>query len=223
MDHVPDELDHVAEQPDRERAAADERRISVLLRAVAVPAPPALQARIAALAGEPRRGRFTLALALSGSLAAGVVVIALALSGATVAPTALRVSQVALEHPTGPAPAALVAAGTRIAFPQWSARGWPSDGTRSDRLAGRTVTTEFYNSYGGGALGYSIVAGAPLRWGTRGRIVTRSGGRYWIAGAGGAAVVAWVQAGHTCVLASRSSSSATLLGLAVAEHGDAAA
>lgn len=222
MHHVPDELDHAPEEPGRERAAADEQRIGALLRAVAVPAPPALQSRVAALAGEPRRGRFTLSLALAGSLAAAAAVIAVALSGAPAAPTALRISQIALERPTGPAPAALVAAGTRIVFPQWSARGWPSGGARRDRLDGRTVTTEFYNSYGGGELGYSIVAGAALRWGAGGRIVTRSGGHYWLAGDGGAAIVAWVQAGHTCVLASRSTSSATLLELALAEHGAAA-
>jgi hypothetical protein len=39
-------------------------------------------------------------------------------------------------------------------------------------LDGRTVTTEFYDSYGGGTLGYSIVAGAALDWGTGGRLVT---------------------------------------------------
>jgi hypothetical protein len=211
---------HPDQQPDQNRATADEQRIGALLHAVEAPAPAALHARIAALAAEPRNGRFTLTLALSGSLAAAAVVIALALSGGPAAPTARAVSQIALERPTGQAPRAPVAAGTAIAFPRWSARGWPASGARSDRLGGRTVTTEFYDSYGGGTLGYSIVAGAALRWGTGGRLVSRPGGRYWVAlAADGARIVSWVQAGHTCVLASRSASSATLLELAVAEHG----
>jgi hypothetical protein len=212
-------MSYVPNQPDQDRAAADEQRMDALLRAVEAPAPAALQARISALAAEPRRERFTLALALSGSLAAAAVVIALALSGGSAAPTALRVSQIALERASGPPPQALVAAGTSIAFPQWSARGWPSSGARSDRLDGRTVTTEYYDSYGGGTLGYSIVAGAALDWGTGGRLVNHSRVHYWLSAADGAQVVAWVQAGHTCVLASRSASAATLLALAVAEHG----
>ena len=36
------------------------------------------------------------------------------------------------------APARLVAAGTSIAFPDWSARGWPSAGVRHDRVGGRS-------------------------------------------------------------------------------------
>jgi hypothetical protein len=213
-------MSNVPEQPDEGRAAVDQQRIGALLHAVEAPAPAALHARIAALAAQPRHGRFTIALALSGSLAAAAVVIALALSGGPAAPTARAVSQIALEHPNGPAPQTLIAAGTTIAFPRWSARGWPASGARSDRLGGRTVTTEFYDSYDGGTLGYSIVAGAALRWGTGGRLVSRLGGRYWVAlAAGGARVVSWVQAGHTCVLASRSASSAALLELALAEHG----
>jgi hypothetical protein len=212
-------MSYVPDQPDQERAAADEQRMGALLHAVDAPAPAALQARVAALAAEPRRERFTLALALSGSVAAAAVVIALALSGGPAAPTAQRVSEIALERASGPAPQALVAAGTSIAFPHWSARGWPSSGARSDRLDGRRVTTEYYDSYGGGTLGYSIVAGAVLDWGTGGRLVSRSGVRYWLSAAAGARVVAWRQAGHTCVLASRSASAATLLALAVAEHG----
>jgi hypothetical protein len=211
-------MNHVPDQPDQERAAADEQRIGALLHAVEASAPAALHARIAALGAEPRRRRFPLVLALSGSLAAAAVVIALALSGGPAAPTALRVSQIALERPTGPAPQALIAGGTSIAFPQWSARGWPSRGARSSRLDGRTVTTEYYDSYGGGTLGYSIVAGAALHWGTGGRLISRSGVRYWLASVDGAEVLAWVQAGHTCVLASRSAPVATLLELAVAEH-----
>jgi hypothetical protein len=104
-----------------------------------------------------------------------------------------------------------------ITFPRWSSRGWPSRGTRSDRLGGRTVTTEFYRSYANGTLGYAIVSGAPLRWGAGGQQVTSGGTPYLLISSAGAQVVAWVQDGHTCVLASRSAPAAMLLALAVAE------
>jgi hypothetical protein len=133
-------------------------------------------------------------------------------------PTAFAAATVALKPSTGPAPGSLVAAGTTIAFPQWSARGWPSTGTRSDSLGGRSVTVEFYRSWAAGTLGYAIVSGAPLHWGAAGHAVRRSGSSYWLMGRrAGAQIVAWVQDGHTCVLVSRSASSTALLALAVAQ------
>jgi hypothetical protein len=145
------------------------------------------------------------------------VVAVVGLGGGTTAPTALRASLVALARPTAPAPRSLVAAGTTIAFPQWSERGWPGVGTRSDRIGGRTVTTEFYRSYEAGTLGYAIVSGAPVRWGAGGRTVTLRGAEYRVMNAGGAQIVAWVQDGHTCVLASRTATDAALVALAVAQ------
>jgi hypothetical protein len=234
---------HVPAQPDRDRAAADEQRIGALLRAVEAPAPAAMHERIAELASPRRRARaarlpvaragwpsamgargyfrrrrvpsFALAVAFAAAVTLAVV---LSVGTTTAAPTALRVSQVALASWTGPAPRSLIAAGTTIPFPRWSARGWPSRGVRSDRVGGRIVTTEFYRSYEHGTLGYAIVSGSPLRRGAGGRAVTRSGSRYWVMSATGAQIVAWVQDGHTCVLASRSASAGTLLALAVAQY-----
>jgi hypothetical protein len=236
----------MSEHPDRDRVAADERQIGVLLRAVEAPAPAALHERIAAIAAErpprrrllgtgwpaPRRGGFPLGIARphafgwAGAFAAAVavtVVLVLALGTSATPPTALRASLVALASPTAPAPRTLVAAGTTIPFPAWSARGWPAVGTRSDRIGGRTVTTEFYRSYDGGTLGYSIVSGAPLGWGGGGRTVTRSGAEYRVLNADGAHIVAWVQAGHTCVLASRTATDPTLVALAVAQDSSSPA
>jgi len=204
--------------PDPDRASADQERILALLRAVEAPAPAALHRRIAELApARPvrrRRGRRP-ALALAGGFALGIVLV-LAFGGASEPPTAVRISTVALERPTAPTPRTLVAAGTTIAFPHWSSRGWPSRGVRSDRVGGRSVTTEFYSSYAGGTVGYAIVAGAPLPWGADGQIVTRGGRRYLLTRYGDAQIVTWVQDGHTCVLASRSAPAAMLLALAVA-------
>lgn len=226
----------MSDHPDGDRVAADERRVGALLRAVEAPAPAALHERIAAIAAErpsrrrllgpawpaPRHGGRARAqvFGVAGAFAAAValtVALVLVLGTSTTPPTALRAALVALARPTAPAPRTLVAAGTTIPFPAWSARGWPAVGTRSDRIGGRTVTTEFYRSWQAGMLGYAIVSGAPLSWGGRGHTVTRSGAEYRVLNAGGAHIVAWIQAGHTCVLASRTATDRTLVALAVAQ------
>jgi hypothetical protein len=222
-------MDHVHDQPDPDSAAADQQRIASLLRAVEVPAPRGLHEQVALLvaASAPRRRRrraaFTLGVAVA---AAAVALAAIVLSATPGAPTALRISQVALERASRPAPRGLVAAGTNIAFPPWASRGWPAAGSRSDHIGGRTVTTEVYTAYDNHrapgpdvTLGYAIVSGGPLAYGTAGRLTTRAGVRYWLARASGANIVAWVQAGHTCVIASRSTPASELLTLALAEHG----
>ncbi|HEY7967926.1 MAG TPA: hypothetical protein VID68_12950 [Solirubrobacteraceae bacterium] len=216
------------EQPETGREAADERRIAELVRAVEVPAPDALHAFTAQLiegSRTPQRStrlRRRVILVDSAALiaAAAAVIVALILAGGSSPPTALRAARLALASATGPAPHALVASGTSIAFPDWSRRGWPSSGARSDRLDGRTVTTEYYRAYrASAAIGYSIVSGAPVRWGESGRTVVRAHGDYLLLSGGGAHIVAWVQQGHTCILASRTASDATLLTLAAAQEG----
>ena len=212
----------MSEDPDRERVAADEQRIAALLRAVEAPAPALLHQRIAALnAGSRARRRLPRAPALgfAGAFAAAAAALAIVLVTSTggAAPSALSASRLALARPTGAAPAALVAAGTTIRFPNWADRGWPSTGTRRDTLDGRTVTTEFYRSYDVGTLGYAIVSGSPVKWGAAGRVVWRHGGDYRVMTSGGAQIVTWVQDGHTCVIASRAASAATLVRLAVAQ------
>lgn len=209
------------EHADRDRAAADEQRIGALLRAVDAPAPAALQRRIGELAAgrrarSPWRGpAFGLAV-----MAAATVVLAIVLSSGPPVPTLtlVRVAAAALASPSSPAPRSLHAAGTAIVFPQWSARGWPSTGVRSAQIGGRAVTTEFYSSYGNGTIGYAIVSGAPLRWRAGALGVVRAGTTFELLSSDGARVVAWVQDGHSCVLASRTASSATMLALAAAQY-----
>ena len=209
-------------------SAADEQRIGALLRAVEAPAPAALHQRIAAITaghlasatGGParRRRRRASSFAFAGAFAAAVALAIVLVAGTgSAAPTALAASRLALERPTAGAPRTLVAAGTTIAFPHWSARGWSSAGTRSDPLGGRTVTTEFYRSWDAGTLGYAIVSGAAAALGRRRARRSRAGADYRVMSAGGAQIVTWVQAGHTCVLASRTASAATLVALAVAQ------
>jgi len=215
----------MSEIPDRDRREADRERIRVLLRAVEAPAPAALHERIARLAtprGERARARRIPGFALAGACAAALaVVLVLTLSGSS-APTALGASKLALSHAQGPAPATLTAAGTTIVFPNWSSLGWPSSGVRRDRLDGRAVTTEFYGNYPG-MIGYSIVSGSALSWGTIESRISRSSTSFVVLRGGHAQVVAWVEDGHTCVLASRTASVATLVRLAVAQDATATA
>lgn len=209
--------------PDRAQISADERRIGELLRAVEAPAPAALRHRITERINERNsarrpwwQGAPSIALGLAGAAAAACVALVLVLTSGTSAtpPTVVSASLVALERPTGPAPARLVAAGTNIVFPDWSTLGWPRTGTRSDQLGGRAITTEFFDSPGGGTVGYAIVAGAPLSWGANGVTTSEGGQRYALIVAGGAQIVTWVQDGHTCILASRTTSPGALLRLA---------
>jgi hypothetical protein len=212
----------MSDEPEPNLAAADERRLGELLSAVQAPAPAALQRAIGELADarapRRRRARRPLIALAGGFAAAAAAVLVIVLAGAAAKPpSVVRVSQIALERATAPAPRSLVAAGTTIPFPHWSGRGWPSRGTRRDSIGGRTVTTEFYSSYPDGKFGYAIVSGAPLRWGAGEHAVLRDGSRYRLISGDGAQIVAWVQEGHTCLLVSRSVPAATLLALAVAE------
>jgi hypothetical protein len=227
-------MSSMSDDPDRDRQAADEQRMRSLLAAVEAPAPPELRRSIlernAALGASSARRRWTLpmpafALALSGVAAAACVALVLLLTtgSSSPPPTVARVALVALERPTAAAPASFVAEGTSIAFPDWTARGWPSTGARHDAVAGRRVTTEFYRSYDAGTLGYAIASGAPLGWGARGVTRRLDGDRYGVISERGATVVTWVQDGHTCILASRTAPASALLELASAqEHAVAA-
>jgi hypothetical protein len=88
-----------------------------------------------------------------------------------------------------------------LAFPDWSGRSeWSASGQREDRVAGRAVTTVFYRSRTGARLGYSIVAGRPVRAPSGGAVLRRGGLTYRVHRAGGRTVVSWTQGGHTCVL-----------------------
>lgn len=209
---------------DSDRVNADEQRVRALLGAVDAPAPGPLRARIAELnAAPPSRRRLRLpALAFGGAFATAAAAAALVvvLTAGTSAPTALRTAAIALAQPRGSAPARLVATGTQIAFPDWTAAGWPSAGVRHDKLGGRSVTTEFYRARSS-TIGYSIVSGSALRWGSGGHTVLRSHAEYRLLRAGGARIVAWVQDGHTCVIASRSAPGATLLSLAIEQDSTA--
>ena len=152
------------------------------------------------------------------------VAIAIATGAGGGAPTiTLReASAVTLSAATAPAPAEsssdrghLTAAVDGIAFPYWEDRfGWRSTGARSDRLAGRAVTTVFYEDAGGRRLGYAIVAGTPAPRLSGGVTEWRSGVAYRLLSENGARVISWLRDRHLCVVAGRGVDEATLLELA---------
>ncbi|HEY1775713.1 MAG TPA: hypothetical protein VGG41_06090 [Solirubrobacteraceae bacterium] len=207
---------------DRDRVDADQRRLGELLLAVEEPAPGPLRARIAELNAAPSRRRLRLpVLAFGGAFAtAAAAVVVILLVVGTSAPTVLRTAKLALARPNASAPTRLVATGTEIVFPDWSRGGWKRAGVRRDRLDGRAVTTEFYGS-STATVGYSIVSGRPLALGSAVHTVRRSHAEYQLLRTGVANVVAWVQDGHSCVIASRSAPAAVLLALAVAQDSSA--
>jgi hypothetical protein len=209
-------------------ALAEQRRAVELVAAVDVRAPASLHRRIEGMARAPRRSRtlatprIGFAAAAAAALAAGAI--AIGLSRGPTPSSGLSVQRAAaltLSPATMPAPAESTAHRAQldasvggIPFPYWEERfGWRSSGARSDRLAGRDVTTVFYANARGRRIGYAIVSGrAPAAHG--GTVVWRWGVSYRLFNQGGATVVTWQRGGHLCVVAGRNVSARTLLSLA---------
>ncbi|HEV2973909.1 MAG TPA: hypothetical protein VGX69_02800 [Solirubrobacteraceae bacterium] len=102
-----------------------------------------------------------------------------------------------------------------VAFPYWGAHfGWRQTGARADTIDGRTVTTVFYENSLGHRVGYAIVAGSTPSQITGGVIAHRDGTAYRLLTVDGAPVVAWLRAGHLCVISGHGVDGATLLRLA---------
>ncbi|HXZ61764.1 MAG TPA: hypothetical protein VEG62_03405 [Acidimicrobiales bacterium] len=127
-----------------------------------------------------------------------------------------------LQRPTEAAPLEsasngeeLNAAVDGVSFPYWEDRfGWRSVGERTDRVAGRTVTTVFYGDTGGRRIGYAIVSGANAPKASGGTVSWRGGTPYRLLDENGVPTVVWMRDGHLCVLSGRAVDSATLLRLA---------
>ncbi len=241
-----DERERLGERIDRSprlRAQLDEQqRALTLLRAFDAPAPASLRASIEAEIGAPAIGRSrraagrhrrgpALVIPALTALAVAVAAVLVALRGATGTPTVPQAARLALAAATMPAPAVdasdpsrlrLSAAG--IPFPNWaSAGGWKAVGARSDVLDGRRVQTVFYADRAGTRVGYAIVSGAALAVPGGGRTVTLYGGAGLTLGrVGGARLITWRRDGHTCVIAGRTISDATLVTLANGESGPGA-
>jgi hypothetical protein len=165
------------------------------------------------------------AAAIAGALVAG-------LTGAGSPDLSVhQASALTFREPTGPAPKhsrsdrdALAVAVNGVAFPYWEDKfGWRAVGTRTDRVAGRQVTTVFYSDRSGARIGYAIASGAKPPRIHEGMVARRGGTHYWLLNVNGAPVVTWLRAGHLCVVSGRGVDGATLLRLASwNDHGLAA-
>jgi hypothetical protein len=219
----------------------EQRRVSELVRSFDAPAPQwlhqAVGSMVAGHAGPMRRPR-SLArravrlprsstgwLAGAGAVAVAAIAIAIAVdSGAGNTPTvSLREAAApTLLAATLPAPpesranhAQLAAEVDGVPFPYWGERlGWRSTGERSDRIAGRDVTTVFYADSAGRRVGYTILAGTPAPALTGGVTTMRGRVSYRVLRFDGAPVVMWLRDGHLCIVSGNGVSSATLLRLA---------
>jgi hypothetical protein len=229
--------ERVAGSPELQaRLGEQEHAVSLMRSTEEVVAPASLRAAVSGLtegrdggrSGARRRMPWAVPrLVVPAAVALACVTAAIViLTGGAGAPTVRQTAHVALAAAvTGP-PAADASDHERLAvrqsgipFPSYAgSRTWRASGTRTDTLSGRRVTTVFYTSAGGARVGYAIVSGAALTP-PAGRVVTGGGIRYVIAPADGGRgrLITWRRAGHTCVIAGRGVSTATLLRLAAAD------
>jgi len=218
----------IAADPELSAALAHQEHAVARLRAVDVPAPAALRGPVAQQLREAarprrRRPRLRLGLPVAATVAvAAVLAVVLLAGGTTTTPSLRQTVHLTLAAAVSPPPAEL---GTRaldissagVAFPYWQQTvGWRALGSRTDRVAGRTVVTVFYRGRDGRRVGYAIVGGAPIAV-PGGRVVSRGGVLYWLLREGATELVTWRRAGHTCVIAGHGVSADTLLRLATAD------
>jgi hypothetical protein len=231
-----------------ERRPETEAELIAHVRAIDVPAPLEVHARVEALVAEHRRaaerprglrGLFARPV-LAGSLAAAavaVVILVVALAGGGGGSSSSvndlhAASHLVLGGATQPAPAKshsgraqLSAQIEGVAFPYWEDHfGWRATGSRTDIVNGRPVRTVFYANDRGQRVGYAIVGGSPPVQLHGGTVVSINGHPYHLMSVGGVTTVAWWRSGLLCVVAGKGVDSATLLKLASWQgHGAEAA
>jgi anti-sigma factor RsiW len=218
-----------------------ETELVELLHAIDAPAPGDLHARVDTLVLRRRRRSRTQRVdmrsrpvptrgwRIAGAVAAIVVAGALAVGmhASGTAPLTLRtasaltLSRATLAAPTeSPGrPAKLAASVDGLAFPYWQGNlGWHSTGARADQIAGRSVTTVFYEDRLSRRVGYAIVAGTPALPIAGGHLTWSHGVTYRALSGNGVQAIAWNRDGHLCVIAGRDVGTQELLRLAAADN-----
>lgn len=178
------------------------------------------RARARGTRSRARWGQRTAALGGLAAVVAAVLAVALSSGGSTL--TLHKASALALSSATLPAPrenphnrSQLELAVDTVSFPYWEGHlGWRATGSRTDRVAGRTVRTVFYADWHGHRVGYAIVAGGSLPHVSGGTVLWRGGTPYRLLREGASEVVTWTRSGRTCVIAGRGVGGHTLLRLA---------
>lgn len=210
--------------PELAGALAEQQRALALLSAIDAAAPASLRAQLQQLTAPKttrssarRRRRLRIGLVLPAAVGLAVALIVV-FGGRTSAPTVRQTVRLTLARATLSAPVQDPTHPGRLElhvgavhFPSWSA--WKAAGARTDELSGRRVVTVFYTEAEGYRVGYAIVSGAPLR-AIGGTTLLHDGIRFTQAREGPAELVTWVQAGHTCVIATTTVPSSELVQLA---------
>ncbi|MEA2314722.1 MAG: hypothetical protein QOI03_1414 [Solirubrobacteraceae bacterium] len=217
-----------------ERRPSTESELVEFVRSIDAQAPQSLHRRVEALidakgrAGEERQGArryLRPRVAAAGALAAAIAAVAVAVGlggGSSARLTVSEAAALTLRPATHAAPresaskhSQLMAAVDGVSFPYWNARfGWRASGERTDRIAGRAVTTVFYSDARGRRIGYAIVAGLPAPGASGGVVAWDRGTPYRMLRYNGIAVITWVRAGRLCVVSGRDLGTSTLLHLA---------
>jgi hypothetical protein len=223
-------LAKIGGSPELSNALATQREAVELINSVQVNAPASLHEQVSSLIrcaqSSPmtsRRRTRRRAIGALGITAAAVLAVLIESLGSSPAgrPTLAQISALTLAPARLPAAAEsqtnrteLAASVQGVAFPYWNKRfGWHATGSRNDRIAGRPVTTVFYESPRGRRIGYAIVSGnAPSTHG--GRVLWRHGVKYRVMLSAGITTITWRRSDHLCVVSGRAVNGATLLRLA---------
>lgn len=228
--------------PELVDALDEQRRAVELLRAIDVPAPPQLRARVEtgiaeAASAQPRR-RVMPSLphlrplpAITGTLAAiaCAVVLIVIIAGGSAAPTIAQAASLGARPAMLPAPthntskpALLKITTAGVPYPYWEDEfGWRAIGVRNDKLGGRKTTTVFYRNGHGQRIAYSIVSGGTLSYPKQSTWQTRHGVHVDISADGSRTIVSWQRDGHSCVLSGVNVRPAALVALASWRDGGA--
>jgi hypothetical protein len=211
--------------PDLTAALGEQERVVAMLRSIDAQAPASLRAALPEQLQRADRSRsrrrFGHLVPVGVALAAALVIVLVTGGGAT-GPSLQQTVRLTLAAATYPAPGERTAStldhtAAGIAFPYWQQSvGWRAVGARADRIGGREIVTVFYGRPGGHRVGYAIVGGPALPV-SGGRTVTRGGVPYYFLRQGSATLVTWLRSGHTCVIAGRRVTEATLLALATTD------
>jgi hypothetical protein len=201
----------IAHSPALRAALERQRSAAGALRGLDLSAGPGLRASINAQAAVPARSRRRRRVAIAGALAGAVTAVALAavlIVPSAESPTVVEAARLSDGPTTGsvavdPQNGRLLAADVEgVPFPNWSHEfGWREDGTRTDRLDGRSARTVFYER-DGKRVAYTIVSGKGIPAPGGSSPATRNGVQLHSLADGGRRVVTWWRDGRTCVLSS---------------------
>lgn len=154
----------------------------------------------------PRRSRLGLALSAAAVAVVVVVFAVLAANGGPGGPSLADAAELALQAPSGRAPAAagpgrLGVSVQGLSFPDYSdTLGWKATGVRQGKVGGgRNATVVYYNK-GSRQVAYAIVARPALPPPDAGQTTSIGGVRYQTLSLHGMPAVTWRQDGHTCVI-----------------------